>query len=107
MISLPPALAEQKVPLSVAAGLIAVAIGLFMWGWYQFVHAEDFNRYKVQVERGRLETEQRAIERDIVKLEAKKAARPEQFLPEDKAVLEQSQRQNRRIEDELKSIRGF
>ena len=92
---------DQKLPVAV----IAVVIGMFVYGWENFVHASDFQKFQIQVERGRLETERRAVEREQIKLEAKKAAGKEE--PADAIMLENAKKQIKEINAELLKLRGF
>jgi len=98
---IPKELLEQKVPLSLAAGFV----GMFLWAWFEFVHAEDFTRYQRGVEVRILTQQKQTLETEVMKLEVKQQAMPRSFTPVDSAMLKKQRETLNEVNGELKLLR--
>lgn len=80
-------------------------LGGLVWIDSRYVHAADFKEYQQSLERRILEGDKRRLEQEVLRLEVKKEAYPQNFDAIDKAMLRKNSEQLRQIEHELKYIK--
>jgi hypothetical protein len=105
-MKIPKNLAQLSIPASLAGAIIFAAVSGFLWINAEFVHAEDFKQQVKTLEVRGLERDKQMLEREVLKLEVKKATYPAKFDPVDKALLEKQQQDLKEVKDEISRVKA-
>jgi hypothetical protein len=105
MALLPDDWKKIQVPLSLVVAFLTVVAGAWAWMHSEFVLAEDFKAAIQSIEIRGIERDKKLVETEVLKLEVKKDALPEQFNAVDRALLEKHKQDLIEIKQDLKETK--